>query len=181
MFGRTHRSAAAGQGARPDHLTRTSLRPPEAEPDLIVYSTAWLDSLPSVAGDAQWRCLAEALYHEARGESVKGQFAVAEVILNRVASPLWPSTVCKVVNQGTGRLHQCQFSYTCDGRSDAISERRDTKRVGKVARLMLAGAPRVLTDGATHYHTTAVSPRWARSFPNTGQIGAHLFYRHPRS
>ena len=151
------------------------------QPARIEYSKSWLASLPKAEGGREWRCLAEALYFEARGESVKGQFAVAEVILNRVASPLYPDTVCGVVHQGTGRHLQCQFTYTCDGRSDAIRERRAFEEVGKVARLMLGGAPRVLTGGATHYHTHAVNPRWSRKFPRTARIGAHLFYRQPRS
>jgi spore germination cell wall hydrolase CwlJ-like protein len=131
--------------------------------------------LPAQRGNRDWQCLAEALYFEARGEPLKGQVAVAEVILNRVDAPGFPKTVCGVVKQGRGG--QCQFSYTCDGRSDAIRERAAFVKVGKVARLMLDGAPRTLTDGATHFHTTAVRPGWARRLPQTAAIGSHLFYR----
>ncbi|MBM7068758.1 cell wall hydrolase [Actibacterium sp. 188UL27-1] len=145
------------------------------------YSAAWLRSVPAARGGAEWRCLAEALYFEARGESIKGQFAVAEVILNRVNSGLYPNTVCGVVHQGTGGRYQCQFTYTCDGHAERISEPAAFDRVGKIAQLMLDGSPRVLTDGATHYHTTAVKPRWSRKFPRTTKIGVHYFYRHPRS
>ena len=147
----------------------------------ISYSRSWLDEQPDIRGNAEWDCLTEALYFEARGESVKGQFAVAEVILNRVKSPLYPDTVCAVVNQGTGKKYQCQFTYTCDGKAENIGEPRAYARVGKVARLMLDGAPKRLTGGATHYHTVAVSPSWARKFPRTASIGVHRFYRHPRS
>ncbi|WP_254695325.1 cell wall hydrolase [Oceanicola sp. D3] len=148
----------------------------------VSYSRQWVDSQPRVSnGGAEWACLAEALYFEARGETVKGQFAVAEVILNRVDSGLYPSTVCAVVNQGTGRKYQCQFTYTCDGYSDAIREQAAYDRVGKIAWLVLNGAPRQLTGGATHYHTNAVRPSWARQFPRTARIGVHSFYRHPRS
>jgi spore germination cell wall hydrolase CwlJ-like protein len=146
----------------------------------ISYDRAWLAELPAVKGDTEWRCLAEALYFEARGESVKGQFAVAEVILNRVDSPNYPDTICGVVHQGTGRKYACQFTYTCDGHKEVIREPGAFTQVGKVAKLMLSGAPRALTQGATHYHTTAVNPRWARKFPRTAKIGVHLFYRHPR-
>lgn len=131
------------------------------------------------AGDSEWHCLTEALYFEARGESLRGVFAVAEVILNRVDSPSYPNSVCGVVNQGTGGLYQCQFTYTCDGRSDAVSDQSSWNRVGQVARAMLDGAPRTLTGGATHYHTRAVNPSWANRFPRTAEIGAHLFYRQP--
>ncbi|KAJ54217.1 hypothetical protein ACMU_03785 [Actibacterium mucosum KCTC 23349] len=145
----------------------------------IQYDRAWIDAYPKAKGDAQWACLAEALYFEARGESVKGQFAVAEVIMNRVSSSAFPSTVCGVVNQGTGRKYQCQFTYTCDGHDEKIHEPEAFARVGKIAKLMLDGAARPLTDGATHYHTRAVSPRWARQFPRTATIGFHHFYRMP--
>ncbi|KUF12013.1 cell wall hydrolase [Pseudoponticoccus marisrubri] len=128
-------------------------------------------------GGAEWRCLAEALYFEARGESLKGQMAVAEVIMNRVDSPRYPNSVCGVINQGTGRKYACQFTYTCDGHPEHIAEPGAWERVGQVARKMLSGAPRTLTKGATHYHTTAVNPKWARVFPRTAAIGVHRFYR----
>ncbi len=143
------------------------------------YSRDWIDSLPSASGGASWECLSEALYFEARGETVKGQFAVAEVILNRVENRKYPNSVCGVVNQGTGKKYQCQFTYTCDGHAEKIGEKAAYARVGKIARLMLDGAVRNLTDGATHYHTKAVSPRWARRFPRTTTIGFHHFYRQP--
>ncbi|MCO6382735.1 MAG: cell wall hydrolase [Vannielia sp.] len=148
----------------------------------VSYSAGWIDQQPRVAnGGAEWACLAEALYHEARGETVKGQFAVAEVILNRASSKAFPSTVCGVIHQGTGKRYQCQFTYTCDGYSDAIRERGAYERVAKIAWLMLNGAPRTLTGGATYYHTTAVRPSWSRRFTRTAQIGVHRFYRNPRS
>lgn len=144
----------------------------------ITYSTSWLASLPEPQGGAQFQCLAEALYFEARGESTKGQFAVAEVILNRVDMPDYPDNVCAVVGQGSTR--GCQFSYNCDGKPERILNRAAFDRVARVARVMLDGAPRDLTGGATHFHTTAVKPRWARVFEKTATIGAHVFYRHDR-
>jgi len=143
----------------------------------ISYSQVFLDSLPTAKGDAEWRCLTEALYFEARGESVKGQVAVAEVILNRVDSVRFPNTACKVVNQGTGRKFQCQFTYTCDGYDEIIREHAAWDRVGKVARMIMDETDRSLTQGATHYHTKAVRPRWSRIFVRTTTIGAHHFYR----
>ncbi|WP_317134925.1 MULTISPECIES: cell wall hydrolase [Halocynthiibacter] len=144
------------------------------------YSRDWLASQQFVEGNEGWECLTQALYFEARGESVKGQFAVAEVILNRVASPLYPNSICEVVNQGTGKKFQCQFTYTCDGRAEKINEPKAHERVGKVAAAILTGAaPFGLTKGATHYHTKAVNPRWARKFPRTATYGAHHFYRQP--
>ncbi len=129
------------------------------------------------AGDGEWRCLAEALYFEARGESLEGQIAVAEVILNRRDSGRYPDTVCGVVHQGTGERDACQFSYSCDGRSDAIADAEAWAQVGRVARAMLDGAPRGLTDGATFYHADYCDPYWADVFAETTQIGVHVFYR----
>lgn len=150
-----------------------------AVPGPFSYDAAFLANRPTATGDAQWQCLTEALYFEARGESIRGIFAVAEVILNRVDSSAYPGNVCNVVHQGTGRRFQCQFTFTCDGNSDAVHEAEAWRKVGKVARIMLDGAPRPLTDGATHYHTSAVSPSWARRFPLTATIGSHRFYRQP--
>ncbi len=146
-------------------------------PSLIEYSEAWLMSLPEPQGDAQWDCLRKAIYFEARGETIKGQFAVAEVILNRVDSPDFPKTVCGVVSQRGGG--GCQFSYVCDGLSDTMRESEPAAIAGRIARVMLDGAPRTLTFGATHFHTRAVWPVWSKRFPQTASIGAHVFYRMP--
>lgn len=146
----------------------------------IKYSKDWLDSQPKADGDANFHCLAEALYFEARGETVKGQFAVAEVIMNRVQSGQFPDSLCGVIKQGTGRRYQCQFTYTCDGHEEVIRERKAFERVAKVARAVIDGAKTSLTNGATYYHTTAVRPRWSRTFTNTTRIGVHIFYRDDR-
>ncbi len=150
----------------------------------ISYSRSFIDGLPKVDDEhrtEEWQCLSEALYFEARGESIKGQFAVAEVIMNRADHSAFPSSVCGVINQGTasGRKYQCQFTYNCDGVSDKIHEHAAYERVGKVAHLLLDGAPKELTEGATHYHTKAVNPRWSRKFQRTATIGVHHFYRMP--
>jgi spore germination cell wall hydrolase CwlJ-like protein len=153
-------------------VVRALLAPPE-----LRYDVKWLAAQPVAAGGEEFKCLAEALYFEARGESVRGQAAVAEVILNRRDSGLFPNSVCAVVHQGTGRRYQCQFTYTCDGYTDRIREKAAYMRVAKIARLMLDGAPRALTQGATYYHNHTVRPKWARRFAMTTKIGAHRFYR----
>ncbi|MBV2358272.1 cell wall hydrolase [Thalassococcus sp. CAU 1522] len=166
--------------ARQAHLKRllTPVAQP-ARPGAVRYSMDWLAQQPRAQGGQEWRCLSEALYFEARGETVKGQFAVAEVILNRVESDRFPNSVCGVINQGTGKKYACQFTYTCDGRPENIGEPRAWDRVGKIASAMLSGrAPRDLTQGATHYHTTAVRPNWSQVYTRTASIGDHLFYRH---
>jgi spore germination cell wall hydrolase CwlJ-like protein len=133
--------------------------------------------MPQQRSASDWRCLAEALYFEARGETTKGQLAVAEVILNRVDSPKFPDSVCAVIHQGTGREYACQFTYTCDGHDEAINEPAAWDNVGRVAKVMLEGAPRTLTSGATHYHTNQVNPTWSRVYARTTTIGDHHFYR----
>ncbi len=146
-------------------------------PSTAMYSTQWLASQGAPTESKEWQCLTEALYFEARGETIKGQFAVAEVIMNRVESPRFPNSICGVINQGTGRKYACQFTYTCDGRAEVISEPAAYARLGKVAQAMIDGADRGLTGGATHYHTTAVVPSWAKRLTRTAKIGVHRFYR----
>lgn len=159
----------------------SSLRPKARGADRkivnIGYTREWLKNQPVATGGADWLCLTEALYFEARGESIKGQIAVAEVILNRVDSRKFPNSVCAVVNQGTGRIHRCQFSYTCDGIAEIVNEPEAYRNVGKIARALLDGAPRNLTLGAKFYHNHTVSPSWSRVFTRTASIDGHLFYR----
>ena len=145
----------------------------------VPWTDAWLASLdmPDADDFEPLKCLAEAIYFEARGEPVRGQFAVAEVILNRVVSREFPDEVCGVVNQGTGRKYECQFSYTCDGLPETVNDRASWARAEKIAGLALTGeVPLNLTDGAMYYHTTAVSPYWSDLFDMTTQIGVHRFY-----
>ncbi len=152
----------------------------EDEPETLAVTPEVLAATPPGGTGADWQCLAEALYFEARGEPLAGQAAVAEVILNRVDAAQFPGSVCGVVRQGAGNGRGCQFSYACDGQPNAIRERAAYAQVGKVARLMLEGVPRSLTDGATYFHTPAVRPAWARRFEETARIGSHIFYRDPR-
>lgn len=149
----------------------------KAKPVEVSFSQSWVDSQPVAKGGAEWACLSEALYFEARGETVKGQFAVGEVILNRAKSSQFPATLCAVINQGTGRKYQCQFTYTCDGYKDVVAEHKAYERVSKVARAIIDGHAKELTDGAMYYHSTAVRPRWAKTFTQTARIGVHIFYR----
>ena len=158
-------------------VIRASLSGANADASEEVFSGAWLASQPKPKGSEQFKCLAEALYFEARGETVKGQFAVAEVIRNRVLSSRFPNSYCGVINQGTGRKYQCQFTYTCDGRPEVVSEPAAYARVAKVARATIDGKSPDITHGATFYHTTAVRPSWSRKFTNTARFGVHLFYR----
>jgi spore germination cell wall hydrolase CwlJ-like protein len=161
----------------PASLVRRATRPGTASA-MQRYDSEWLLARSVTQSPTEeHRCLAQALYHEARGESLEGQFAVAEVILNRVDSPLYPNTVCGVVNQNASRGRACQFSYACDGRPLTMTEPRARTLAQSIADLMLDGAERELTEGATHFHATFVRPHWSRVYEQTAQIGAHVFYR----
>ena len=124
-------------------------------------------------------CLALNVYHESRGESLAGQYAVAHVTLNRVADSRWPNNVCEVVKQGGERRNRCQFSWYCDGRSDKARDSERWFMAVNVSRRVLSGAPDI-TQGATHYlnpDKVRRSPAWTRRLVTTGRIGNHVFYR----
>lgn len=144
-----------------------------------VVDLAHIRRLSRPEGDAQWRCLAQAIYFEARGEPLPGQVAVAEVILNRVDSPSFPRTICGVVRQGADRRTGCQFSFMCNGTDLRMREGDAARRAGIIAHLMIDGRPRLLTGNATHFHARRVSPGWASRLVRTARIGAHIFYRYP--
>lgn len=143
-------------------------------PVLIEYTDAWLGTLPAPKGDAEWDCLRRAVYFEARGEEIDGQFAVAEVILNRVDAPGFPKTVCGVVHASGGGA--CAFSYICDGMKDDMRDPVAIDRASRIARAMLDGAPRALTEGATYFHARWSRPSWGHVV-KTAAIGGHLFYK----
>ena len=121
-------------------------------------------------------CLATAIYYEAASESIAGQRAVAQVVLNRVAHPTYPNTVCGVVYQGSERKTGCQFSFTCDGSLRRVPSVSAMARARMVARDALAGEVYEPVGLATHYHTIWIYPYWAPSLKHIGTIGAHRFY-----
>jgi hypothetical protein len=122
-------------------------------------------------------CLTLAIYYEAASEPDAGQRAVAQVVLNRVAHPTYPDTVCGVVFQGSERSTGCQFSFTCDGSMARRPARMWWDRAAEVARAALGGAVYAPVGLATHYHTVQIHPYWADSLHHVGTIGAHRFYR----
>lgn len=127
----------------------------------------------------QQDCLAQAIYYEARGESQRGQIAVAEVIMNRVRSGAYPNSVCGVVYQGSHRSTGCQFTFTCDGSLNQRPRGRAWDRAQRVATAVMSGYTRPITQGATHYHTHAVNPVWNSGLVETTNIESHVFYRFP--
>jgi spore germination cell wall hydrolase CwlJ-like protein len=125
---------------------------------------------------AELDCLTEAVYYEARGESARGQAAVAQVVMNRVKHPAYPKSVCAVVFQGAGRSG-CQFSFACDGSMRKRRENLAWNRARDIATRALSGALRAEIGSATHFHTTAVSPAWAPQMLRVANVGTHVFYR----
>jgi len=127
----------------------------------------------------QRRCLAQAIYYEARSEPRVGQLAVADVVLNRVATPVYPNTICEVVYQGSHRRTGCQFSFTCDGSMQARLNKRKWKASEDLAGAILAGLRVPISREATHYHANYVTPYWADKLTPTATIGTHKFYTFP--
>lgn len=124
------------------------------------------------------RCLAKAIYHEARGESQKGQFAVAQTIMNRVRTSFFPDTICGVIYENSHRRNQCQFSFACDGISDKPKDTKLWEVALENARQVAAGKIWLDDVGyASHYHATYVRPVWRKYMNKIKRIGIHIFYR----
>ena len=117
-------------------------------------------------------CIAVAVYHEARGESLEGQLAVAKVIMNRAASGKYPGSWCGVVKQ------PWQFSFVRNGRFPYVDRTSDQwrKALG-VTRLSVANAVQSVPSSCLWYHADYVAPSWGRNLTRVDKIGAHIFYR----
>ena len=149
--------------------------------------------------DPQAYCLAENIYFEARSDSVAGQAAVADVVINRMYDGRYPDNICDVVQDGPVReswktrqtedpndaeyypiKNRCQFSWYCDGKAEVISNRKAWIKAQYIAYQMLyADRYRGITEGATHYHANYVKPTWAEKIQYIDTIGSHKFYRYP--
>ena len=131
-------------------------------------------------------CMAFNIYHEANNQSMLGQIAVGQVVMNRVEDSRFPDTVCEVVKQavtykGTNKpvIHKCQFSWYCDGKKDTpVLKSDEWYNAKRYARMVLYGTITLdFTEGATHYHATYVRPAWAKTKTRTTRIDRHIFYR----
>ena len=133
-------------------------------------------------------CISLNIYHEARSQSVIGQLAVGQTVLNRVRDRRFPSSVCEVVIQGpsyrTGLKmpvrHKCQFSWWCDGKSDQIKDKHAWSIATALGKELLEGHYMDLFNGITHYHALSVVPAWAAQKTFIVRIDDHLFYRWER-
>lgn len=165
---------------KPTELVQPTYKLAAAEkdkPGLMEFKRPVAD-VDAAALDRQRQCLSIGIYYEARGETLKGQLAVAEVILNRVKSSLYPDNVCDVVYQGSTLTTGCQFSFTCDGMSEKPHDRRAWRQARSVAEQALLGRVRDNVVGkALFYHADYVRPRWASSMVEVTKVGRHIFYR----
>ena len=136
-------------------------------------------------------CLALGLYHEARGETVLGQYAVGATILNRVRSTAYPSTVCRVVFQNQHKKFRCQFSFACDGISDMPKNTDSFIKMRRLAKLLISkGIDREAKfigqnfhssfNGMTHYHRYDVRPVWSKKLKQISVLGNHIFFQSHR-
>ena len=124
------------------------------------------------------KCLANAVYFEARSEPVRGQIAVAQVVMNRAFSGFYPNDVCGVVYQNAHRHLACQFTFACDGIPDTVTDAESWERAKRISRETLDGKlwlPEI--SKATHYHASYVHPYWVRAMRKNAKIGLHHFYR----
>ena len=124
------------------------------------------------------RCLTDAVYFESRGETKRGQIAVAQVVMNRVFSGFYPNDVCGVVYQNAHRHNACQFTFACDGIKDVVNEPDMWAQAQQIARDTLDGKLWLHDIGkSTHYHAYWVHPWWVGTMRKLSQIGVHTFYR----
>jgi len=156
-------SSASGKPAGPSKLPRGLLFKGETETE---YQAR------------QRRCLATAIYFEARGEPVRGQLAVAQVVMNRVRSSIYPDTICGVVFQGQWQRKGCQFSFACDGHADVPKDKARWLIANRLAKKVTDGKVWLPEIGhASHYHANYVKPKWRRQMDHVKQVGRHIFYR----
>ncbi len=166
---------AAASLLMPDYPLRSNVETeavPTDEP-----RSRYADLIDPESLDKEQRCLSEAVYFEARSESETGQAAVAQVVLNRVKSGLYPQSICGVVYQNRHRYMGCQFSFACEGRSLRVGDTAAWANATRVARSVLEGRTYVAeVGGATHYHADYVRPGWSRRMRKLDVIGRHIFY-----
>jgi len=172
-----------------------------AQTEASTFQNPEIDELYTEYNQPQLYCLAQNIYWEAKSEPLAGQYAVADVVLNRVNDTRYPNTICEVVREGPikeswkTRQHadlpdeeriyhpiknRCQFSWYCDGKADIVRD-NDAWRMAQIIAYKIVHNEKMrgITEGATHYHADYVSPKWAKSIQLVGSISTHIFYRWP--
>jgi N-acetylmuramoyl-L-alanine amidase len=156
----------------------------------VPVEVAVVEEDPASAFDqTEFECLRMNIYHEAGNQNRRGKEAIALVTLNRSQTKHFPSTICGVVTQavvvnGVVKRNKCQFSWYCDGKSDAPNlrnplERKAWEEATEVATAAMEGKLKDFLGRATHYHATYVNPGWASAsrIRRLTQVGTHIFYR----
>jgi spore germination cell wall hydrolase CwlJ-like protein len=173
----------------PEIIQATSLRIPSialinTAPQPSAPTTSYAIRLPQLdlsdpqTAKREMKCLAEAVYFEARSEPEAGQAAVAQVVINRAKSGLYPTSICGVVYQNRHRYKACQFTFACEGKALTIREPEAWERASRIVQEVLEGNRYLQAVGSsTHYHADYVSPYWSRKLKRTDRIGRHIFYK----
>lgn len=175
--GETMSSAASSGQSVALRLDRASLEVTDGTPRTVVRNLVNRSSYQTYLRERN--CLATAVYFEARGESMVGQKAVAEVVVARTRVPGRPRTICGVVYEGSHRKTGCQFSFTCDGVADKVRDRHAWRQAMRIAANVMRTGGKVnpVAGGATFYHADYVNPPWASRMIKVAEIGTHIFYR----
>ncbi len=159
----------------PGTLAYARETPPATAFDLLV------DKHGNKVSEKELWCMATAIYFEARSESYRGQIAVGQVVMNRLANKIYPKTICNVVLQNQHMRNACQFSFACDGIPERVTEPKAWAQAEEIARGVINGTLYVAEVGAsTHYHATYVYPHWAPKLKKNTRIGHHIFYQFKR-
>ncbi len=175
-------NAFAPDDAAPVPLTMSKeLAYAREELPATTFDGSVLDKKGKKVSEKELWCMATAIYFEARGESYRGQVAVGQVVMNRVAHKLYPSTICGVVFQNQSKRNACQFSFACDGIPEKVNDQKSWKQAQQIANDVVSGKEYLTEVGyATHYHATYVRPHWAPRMTKLTKIGLHVFYQFKR-
>ncbi len=140
-----------------------------------------VDKKGKAVSEKELWCMATAIYFEARSESYRGQIAVGQVVMNRLAHPIYPKSICNVVFQNQNMRNACQFSFACDGIPERVTEPKAWAQAEEIAKGVINGTLYEADVGAsTHYHATYVYPHWAPKLKKNVKIGHHIFYQFKR-
>lgn len=173
--------AGTGSTTPMPRLMSEKLAYARADLPATVFDGSVADKKGKKYSEKEMWCMATAIYFEARGESYRGQVAVAQVVMNRVSHNLYPSTICGVVFQNQHKRNACQFSFACDGIPERVTEQKAWAQAQQIANEVVSGREYIADVGhSTHYHATYVYPHWAPRMQKNTKIGLHIFYQFKR-
>jgi spore germination cell wall hydrolase CwlJ-like protein len=174
-------SAAPGSGAPMPKTLSEQIAYARADAPITVFDGTVKGKSGKKVSAKELNCMATAIYFEARGESYRGQVAVAQVVQNRVSHKLYPDTICSVVYQNKSKRNACQFSFACDGIPERVYDKKAWAQAEEIAKGVVAGDLYLTEVGyATHYHATYVRPHWAPRMKKVTKVGLHVFYQFKR-